>query len=394
MSAAIQNNSIPPSSRINLKPFFTESQAERMIPKRLRVCIPQDYYQEPVLSRLTYDYGILVNITSAMLGPNTGGQGWFDLELRGTPQQILNGLVYLQALDLKIWHISHPESEEGYQRISSHLSGLKASAAKKPAQAWGRSGYSEKELRRAVKKQEFQVYYQPIVSLASGRIDGFEALVRWLHPQDGLVAPADFIPLAESTGLIIPIEEWVIGEACRQLGVWQSEFPTLTMSVNVSGQQFLHANLIGMIAELIEENGLEASRLQLEITETAIAANTEQSAARANHLKALGVELAIDDFGTGYSSLSRLYNLPVDVLKIDRSFVSRMESDARGWEIVQMMVKLAHHLGLEVIAEGIETSQQLAALRTLGCECGQGYLFSKPLDREATGEALAAQLQW
>ncbi|MGC2447837.1 MAG: EAL domain-containing protein [Candidatus Sulfotelmatobacter sp.] len=242
----------------------------------------------------------------------------------------------------------------------------------------------ETDLRKAVDLGEFHVYYQPIVSLENETIVGFEALTRWHRPQ-GIVMPNDFIPLADETGIILSINRHLLPEACHQLRTWQKMFPSdppLSLSVNISPRQFAQPDLASQIGQLIEQGGLDPRCINLEITETIAMADAERSTALLSELKALGVRLDIDDFGTGYSSLSRLRGFRVDTLKIDRIFVSRMDSDSETHEIVRIIVMLAHHLGLEVVAEGVETEAQLSLLKDLGCERAQGYLFSKPVDRE------------
>jgi EAL domain-containing protein (putative c-di-GMP-specific phosphodiesterase class I) len=252
-------------------------------------------------------------------------------------------------------------------------------------------------LRRAIERQQFQVYYQPIVSLKTGKITGFEALVRWIHPTRGMVSPIEFIPLAEETGLISLIDRWVLREACEQLRIWQRLFATeepLTMSVNLSSVQLAQLGLIERLDQILCETGIDGRYLKLEITESAIMQNAASGTAMLKQLKALGVQLSIDDFGTGYSSLARLHQLPIDTLKIDRSFVSRMANDGESLEIIRAIITLAHTLDMDVIAEGAETSQELAQLRSLQCEYGQGYFFSKPVDSYAAEELLAGGLQW
>ncbi|MBD2740274.1 EAL domain-containing protein [Coleofasciculus sp. FACHB-1120] len=248
------------------------------------------------------------------------------------------------------------------------------------------------DLRQAVNRQEFLLHYQPIVSLSTGQITGFEALVRWQHPERGLISPAEFIPVAEETGLIVPIGWWVLREACRQMRVWQTQ--QLTISVNLSSKQFTQPHLAPAIHQILEETGLDPGCLRLEITESAVMENAESAIATLLELKKLGVQIYIDDFGTGYSSLSYLHRFPIDTLKIDRSFVGRMSSDSENWEIVRTIITLAHNLGLDVIAEGVETAEQLAQLRTLQCEYGQGYFFSRPLDVVAVETLMAAERQW
>lgn len=253
----------------------------------------------------------------------------------------------------------------------------------------------ETDLRRAIERQEFQLHYQPIVSLESETIIGFEALIRWQHPQRGLVSPMQFIPVAEETGLIIPIGRWVLREACRQMRIWQTQLPThhrLTISVNLSGKQFAQPDLIDEIKRILGETGLDASSLRLEITESVIMQNAEVATDVLSQLRATGIQLHIDDFGTGYSSLSYLHRFPIDMLKIDRSFVSQIGVDGDNSEIVETIMTLARNLSINVIAEGVETVDQLAHLRKLQCEYGQGYLISKPLDKEAAGTLIAQKI--
>lgn len=240
----------------------------------------------------------------------------------------------------------------------------------------------ENDLRRAIERQEFLLYYQPIVALTTGKIVGFEALVRWQHPEQGIVSPAEFVPMAEETGLIIPIGQWVLREACRQMKAWHTLFshqPPLSISVNLSSRQFSQPSLIGQICQTLNDTGLDARHLKLEITESVIMENTESAMDMLLQLKAMGIQLSVDDFGTGYSSLSYLYRFPMDLLKIDRSFISRVDVDGEKLELVRTIITLAWNLGMDVVAEGVETIKQLAQLKALKCEYAQGYLFSKPM---------------
>jgi diguanylate cyclase (GGDEF)-like protein len=241
----------------------------------------------------------------------------------------------------------------------------------------------ESDLRRALEKDELCVYYQPIVSLASRELHGFEALVRWQHLERGLISPDDFIPLAEETGLILPIGLRVLREACNQLRKWQQYSLAnrdLIMSVNLSGKQLMQLDLIERIEEVLQESQINPWHLKLEITETVVMENPELAAVTLAKLRSLGVRLSIDDFGTGYSSLSYLNRFPVDTLKIDRSFVTSMNAADENLQIVKTIVTLAGNLGMQVVAEGVETEEQLEQLRLLNCQYGQGYLFSTPLD--------------
>jgi PAS domain S-box-containing protein len=242
----------------------------------------------------------------------------------------------------------------------------------------------ETDMRRGIDLGEFHVYYQPIVSLLDGQIVGFEALTRW-HSPKGLIMPNDFIPVADETGIILSINRQLLPEACRQLRSWQQLFPSdppLSLSVNISPKQFAESDLASQIGQLLQQGGMDPRCVDLEITETIAMADAERSGGVLSQLKALGVGLDIDDFGTGYSSLSRLQRFPVDTLKIDRAFVSHMDSDPETHEIVRIIVMLAHNLGLKVVAEGVETQGQLDLLKHLGCERAQGYLFSKPVDHK------------
>ena len=239
----------------------------------------------------------------------------------------------------------------------------------------------ETDLRRAVERQEFFIQYQPIVSLDNFTLRGFEALVRWQHPERGFISPIDFIPVAEETRLILPIGQWVLHEACKQMRRWQRRFPSdppLFVSVNLSGKQFTQPDLIEQVTNILEETKIDPHSLKLEITESVVMENIETATEMLKQLRALGVQLAIDDFGTGYSSLSYLHRFPIDTLKIDRSFVTRVVDNNENTEIVRTIIMLAQNLGMDVVAEGVETNEQLALLRKLGCENGQGYFFSKP----------------
>ena len=251
----------------------------------------------------------------------------------------------------------------------------------------------ENDLRHALSHQELRVHYQPIVTMDTGSFTEVEALVRWQHPTRGLVCPGDFIPIAEETGLIIPLGMWVLEEACRQVVAWHEQFPTkppLTLSVNLSPRQFQQASLVAEVAEALRASGLPASRLKLEITEGVIMRDAEATIRTLWELKDLGLQLAIDDFGTGYSSLSYLKRLPLDVLKIDRSFVSGIGQNQEDTAIVHAIMALAKSLNLRVTGEGIETAEQATLLGEWGCDRGQGYLFSKPLDGQTAGALLKA----
>ena len=246
----------------------------------------------------------------------------------------------------------------------------------------------EREMRQALEQNEFCIYYQPIVDLKNGSLSGFESLVRWQHPVRGTVSPAEFIPIAEENNLILPLGRWILRESCRQLRVWQKENPAaenLMISVNLSGKQFVQSDLVEQVAAALVESGLSPACLKLEITESYLMENSNLAVTTLKRLRELGLHLSLDDFGTGYSSLSYLHRLPVSCLKIDRSFVLRMRESRESREMIETIVRLAQTLKMKVIAEGVETIEQMKQLQMLNCEFGQGYLFSKPVDAEAAG---------
>jgi diguanylate cyclase (GGDEF)-like protein len=264
----------------------------------------------------------------------------------------------------------------------------------------------ENDLRRALEAQEFFLLYQPIISLTTGEISGFEALIRWQHPEWGMISPLKFIPIAEETGLIVPLGFWVMKEACQQAMIWQRELKLDKMpfmSINVSTKQFMHPNLIEQIDDILRETGMRAGDIKLEITESAIMENAKLAADLLEQLKNRQIQLAIDDFGTGYSSLSYLHQFPVDTLKVYRSFISRLEKgDYPGIpspidqqhpsRIVQSIINLAHDLGMSVVAEGVEVASQLQQLTSLQCDFGQGYLWAKPLASKEASKMLQLPL--
>jgi diguanylate cyclase (GGDEF)-like protein/PAS domain S-box-containing protein len=256
----------------------------------------------------------------------------------------------------------------------------------------------ETDLRRAIDRDEFFIEYQPIVELNSGRLTGFEALVRWQHPDRGSVLPERFMAVAEETGFIVRIGQWVLLESCLQMQRWNEKHcpaNPLSISVNLSGRQFGHSNLLEQITQILDVTGLDPRLLKLEITESVVMESVESAAGTLEKLRALGVELSIDDFGTGYSSLSYLHRLPIDTLKIDRSFVSRMAENNENKEIVRTIIMLAKTLGMGVIAEGVETREQAELLRELECQCVQGFLISRPIDAEKTDRLILGSLaEW
>ncbi|WP_427160035.1 two-component system response regulator [Aliinostoc sp. HNIBRCY26] len=255
----------------------------------------------------------------------------------------------------------------------------------------------ENDLRRAIERQEFIVYYQPIVALSTGRISGFEALIRWKHPHRGIIYPTEFIPIAEETGLIKPINTWVLQSACEQLCSWQnySELAkNLTISVNLSARLFYQSNFIEQFDEIIQATQVNPKLLEIEITESVIMDNTEEIKATLQKLKQRQIKLIMDDFGTGYSSLSYLHIFPFDALKIDKSFVKLMQLDKANMGLVPAMISIAESMGITAIAEGVETPEQLAHLKDLNCDFAQGYLFSEPIEQKFIIDFINSVPQW
>jgi diguanylate cyclase (GGDEF)-like protein len=255
----------------------------------------------------------------------------------------------------------------------------------------------ETDLRRAVEQGEFRLHYQPLISLRSGHITGLEALLRWEHPQRGLVQPSDFIPIAEETGLIVRIGRWVVNEACRQLAAWQRSHPRaepLSIGVNLSVKQFSQPDLLDQLANALRASGIPPNCLRLEITEAALIEQGAAAMALLGQIKQLGPQIYLDDFGTGYSSLIYLHRLPIDAIKIDRELVSTMDSDEKNLRLVRTILTFAQIIGVRAEAEGISTAEQLRELRSLKCEHGQGYLFSAPIPHDAVDEVLTADPVW
>ncbi|MEM9509628.1 MAG: EAL domain-containing protein, partial [Cyanobacteria bacterium P01_E01_bin.35] len=255
----------------------------------------------------------------------------------------------------------------------------------------------EADLNQAINKQEFELYYQPIICLKTGNIRGFEALIRWHSPTRGFVSPGIFIPVAEETGLIVPMGEWILTTACHQMQQWYQEFPqakSVFMSVNISSRQFAQANLISQIQTTLDNTGLDAANLKLEITESMVMDNVENTISLLNQLQELKIKISMDDFGTGFSSFSYLHRFPINTLKVDRSFVSNMSQGEKNREIVNTIIILAHRLGMDVIAEGIETAEELAILKEFDCEYAQGYFFAKPLSKEDATKLIVQNKKW
>ncbi len=255
----------------------------------------------------------------------------------------------------------------------------------------------EGDLHHGLERDEFLLHYQPIVSFGTGKLAGFEALIRWQHPERGMVRPDNFIPIAEENGLIIPMGAWVMEEACRQLVDWRRRIPQakdVTMAVNLSARQFDSPRLLTDVEDALQRSGLDAHGLKLEMTESVVMAPTRRNKHTLHSLRDQGIKIMIDDFGTGYSSLSALNTFPLDSLKIDRSFVNGMEHEEDKATIVKMILDLADRLHLDVVAEGVETSEQLDMLRELECEHGQGYFFSTPIDGQSAADLIAGSPSW
>ncbi len=255
----------------------------------------------------------------------------------------------------------------------------------------------ETDLRIALQRQEFYLNYQPIICLNTGKIGGFETLVRWHHPQKGFVSPDKFIPIAEQTNLILPLGRWILQEACQQISHWQNQLSSqqdiFTVSVNISAKQFEQEDFITELDRIIDSTGIEIKHLKLEMTESLLMNNAAVADRVFNQLKARQIKLAIDDFGTGYSSLSYLNRFPVNTLKIDRSFVNRLNENNQASTIVKATLDLAHNLGFDVVAEGVETMQQSQQLKDWGCEFAQGYFYAKPLNKDLAWQFLQDNLQ-
>lgn len=314
----------------------------------------------------------------------------------------LNGRQFFATASIGIVAAAH-----GYARAEDIL--RDADIAMYEAKTQGKAGYQVfnigmreqaqkqlalgNDLHWAMERNELELDYQPIFSLQSNAITGFEALLRWRHPQLGLIAPADFIPIAEETGLIVPIGQWVLYEACRQLREWQGRFPQhppLTMSVNVSAAQFAAPAFVEQLAELLQKVALDPATLRLELAESVWFKDAAEACAVFQKLSTMGVQLHMDDFGAGYSSLANLKQFPIRMLKIDRAFLDKM-SDKNNKALIQAVIAMAHNLGMEAVAEGVETEEQLNNLRQLGCDYGQGYFLSRPTGRTGIEALLRAR---
>ena len=255
----------------------------------------------------------------------------------------------------------------------------------------------ETDLRRAIERNELRVFYQPIVDIQSGRLAGFEALLRWHHAHRGIVSPAQFLPVAEETGLIVDLDRWLWRTAVNQLAEWRLRFGDeldLSISVNCSNRSFHRPDVNAFISEILEESGVPGTSFTMEVTEGVVIDDTDTAVEELEALREMGIKVSLDDFGTGYASLSVLHSLPIDILKIDRSFVKRMDRRADGTELIQTVIEMGNKLGMKCVAEGIEIRRQLEQLRDMKCAYGQGYLFSKPLDADLTGALIGRRIEW
>jgi EAL domain-containing protein (putative c-di-GMP-specific phosphodiesterase class I) len=337
-----------------------------------------------------------------------------DLDVIQVADRVLEGLrqpFFISGREL------HVRASIGIARMDGDVEGAdqllrNADLAMYRAKAAGQGGYErydpemhtelvqrvqlEADLRRALEAGELFLHYQPTFELGSGQIVGAEALARWRHPSRGLVPPTEFIPLAEASGLIRPLGAWVLGEACRQAAEWQransQRDKPFSLSVNLSGKQLQHVQVVEDVAQALRESGLPPDSLVLEMTESVLLDDNETVLDILRQLKALGARLAIDDFGTGYSSLSYLHRFPVDILKIDRSFVERLSHASDNAELARTIVRLGQSLQLVTVAEGVEDSAQFLALRRMGCDVGQGYYFGRPMESEEIGRLLREDL--
>jgi EAL domain-containing protein (putative c-di-GMP-specific phosphodiesterase class I) len=296
--------------------------------------------------------------------------------------RMLESLGELVSSQLELRRLRNTIAAQSTRRLHN------ANSAADAAQIWPRS----QDLRRALEQRQFVLYYQPEVELATRKVVGFEALIRWSHPQRGIIPPMDFIPLAEESGLILPIGDWGLSEACNQIQEWCRQDPrstTLRVCVNLSARQFSRIGLADHVEALLLQTGVSSRQLGLEMTESSLIPDVKTALQVLGSLRRLGVSLLMDDFGTGYSSLNHLHSFPFDVLKIDRSFVGRITESDQSLQIVRTIIELARVLGMDVVAEGIETVGQYRVLLKLGCRFGQGFLFARPMTAEAVSELLA-----
>jgi EAL domain-containing protein (putative c-di-GMP-specific phosphodiesterase class I) len=302
-------------------------------------------------------------------------------EMSSSELQMLESLAGMVSNQLELRKLRRNFAGQGLRRLRSHI------ASAEGIQRWPRPH----DLRHALEQRQFVLYYQPEVELTTRKIVGLEALIRWAHPERGLIPPMEFIPLAEESGLILPIGDWGLSEACTQIQKWSREdirHNSLRVCVNLSARQFSRPGLADHVEALLLQFGISSRQLGLEMTESSLIPNMRIALDVLGSLRRLGISLLMDDFGTGYSSLNHLHSFPFDVLKIDRSFVGRMTEGDQPLQIVRTIIELARVLGMDVVAEGIETREQYYLLRQLGCRFGQGYLFARPMTAEAVTQLL------
>jgi diguanylate cyclase (GGDEF)-like protein len=361
------------------------------VAERLRQCVRE----ADTVARLGGDEFVIV--LSDIIQPQNAGQ---------IAQKIidsLSGVYLLRGYELHVTPsigISiYPEDGEDAQSLMKNAdtamytakqvgASFRYYAAEMNASAFQRMTV-ENSLRHALVRNELSLHYQPLVNLESGKVTGVEALLRWHHPELGMVTPDMFIPIAEESSLIIPIGEWVLGEACRQIKHWrEAGYPDLRVAVNISSRQLWQPNLVDTILRIVAESGADAAGLELELTESMLMRHTEETVAMLTKLRDHGIRLAVDDFGTGYSSLAYLKSFPIHTLKIDRSFIRDISEDPNDAAITSAIIAMAHSLSLGVIAEGVETAAQLAYIRGQGCDEAQGFYFSKPLPADQFWDVL------
>ncbi len=387
-------------SRVWVKSFVGESLRE--IPRRNSIfemvlaadgpAVIPDFSALPELSKLLVR-SCRPDINSFASAPVRSVEGWIlgalTIFWRASRSRIssdqvamLESLASMVAAQLELRRMQNSLSQQPARKSRP------AAPPGPQSQIWPRM----QDLRRALDQRQFVLYYQPEVELANRKIIGLEALIRWIHPQRGLIPPMDFIPLAEETGLILPIGDWGLAEACSQIQKWCLQDPrlnTLRVCVNLSARQFSREGLADHVETLLLQTGISSRQLGLEMTESSLIPNVSTALQVLGSLRRLGVSLLMDDFGTGYSSLNHLHSFPFDVLKIDRSFVGRITESDQSLQIVRTIIELARVLGMDVVAEGIETVEQYQVLLKLGCRFGQGFLYAKPMTPEAVSELLA-----
>ncbi len=351
---------------------------------------PRGFYRPDLVTQTRFFVGVPIRCSNGIaLGAICVACCEPRTQLQPEDLLALENLASLVTDQLELRHLRQRQAQPVEQeRIEAVESGPVPVEASAEAAAWP----TAEGLQYALEQDQFVLHYQPEVEIATGRIVGLEALIRWRHPQRGLLAPQSFIPQAEDNGMILPIGDWGLATACRQLQAWKQNRPwleQLRVCVNLSARQFTRNGLADHIQSLLMTTGLRGHHLGLEMTESTLIPSITSTLGVLNSLQRLGVSLHMDDFGTGYSSLSHLHRFPFDVLKVDRSFVKRMTMGAQPLQIVKTILELARVLGMDVVAEGIETHEQRALLEKLGCHYGQGYLFSPPLDAESMEKLLA-----